>query len=61
MEQNTCLGGKGSPAASFVSLSNLLCGSLLAIVLVFTPVIVIVFSPVWLNLVEPAAIFIPLP
>lgn len=53
VEHNTCLEGKQLPAVSLASLYNLFCGSLLAVVLVFTLV--------WLNLVEPAAIFIMLP
>lgn len=53
MEQNICLGCRQSPAVCFAHLPNLLCGSLLAIVLAFTPV--------WMNLIEPAAIFITLP
>lgn len=53
MEKNTCSGGKQSPAVSLVSLSNLLCGSLVAIVPVFTLT--------WLNLVESVAIFVIFP
>lgn len=44
---------KQSPAVSFVPLSGLLCVSSL--------VVVLISSRVWLDLVEPAAIFVVLP
>lgn len=51
--ENICLGFRRLPAVCFAHLPNFLCGSLLAIVLAFTPVSI--------NLMELEAIFITLP